>query len=80
MNLFGRFESLLPAKKIDIFGRGGWMKTSLPYYLLFSIALLAYFIIASHSWLLIVIIYAVIPLIDEIFIDDAKNPTEEERQ
>lgn len=60
----GIIEDALPSKKLDIFGSGGLMMTSFPYYLLTVISLLAYALIWNHAWALIVIIYAMLPLLD----------------
>lgn len=70
-------EQLLPNKKIDIFGKDGLLMNSTPYYLLSAIILLALSLLWNHAWALIVIVYAVLPLFDELFTQDLRNPTEQ---
>ena len=78
-NFVTAIDRLLPRKKIDIFGKDSWLKTSLPYYLL--PALILRFIIGSmadESFGMIAIIYAALPILDEIFSLDERNPNKEE--
>ena len=53
---------------------------SAPYYFLSIIILLGGQIIWDHAWLLMVIIYGVLPLVDELFSQDLINPEESQRK
>ena len=70
----------IPEKGIDIFGKNQLLMTSLPYYCLIGILLMTYATIFIHPWFLIALIYSIIPLLDELFTRDYRNPTEEERK
>lgn len=67
--------SLLPLKKMDVFGREQWMKTSIPYYVLPLIGILALPFLETEGWFFVMFVYTAIPILDEIFIHDIKNPT-----
>jgi|688.fasta_scaffold1098265_2 hypothetical protein len=72
-----RLESILPKKKLDIFGQNSLIHSTIPYYLL---ALLLAAGIASSNpnpYIFIAIIYALFPLLDEIFSLDERNPSNE---
>ena len=69
-------EKALPSKKIGIFGRGGLLMTSKPYYIFFGILLLGCQIVFTDAWALMVIIYTLMPFLDELFTLDTLNPTE----
>jgi len=73
----GWVERLLPTNKIDAFGKDGLLMNSAPYYLLAFIISIAIALIWNHAWTLMVIIYAILPLFDEIFTQDTRNPTEQ---
>ena len=68
-------EQSLPSKRFDIFGKGGLLMNSSPYLVLPFIILLGTQIIWTHAWVLVVIVYALLPLLDEIFTLDLVNPS-----
>jgi hypothetical protein len=80
MSFLDLVKSGLPAKRLDCFGKGGLLMTSKPYYLLFLIILLAYQVVWTNSWLMLLIIYTILPLFDEIFSLDEVNPSEAQRR
>jgi hypothetical protein len=71
-----RLESILPKKKLDIFGKNSLLHSTIPYYLL---ALLPAAGIAGNAnpYIFVAIIYAFFPLLDEIFSLDGRNPSNE---
>lgn len=73
-------DNSLPAKKIDVFGKGGLLMTSKPYYLLLLIMILAFQTVWTHAWILVVVIYVLLPFLDEVFSLDEVNPTEVQRK
>lgn len=75
-----KVESLLPKKKLDIFGKGQLMHTSLPYYLLALLMLAAHNGNMNAGFGLIFLVYTVLPMLDEFFSLDLKNPTEQDRK
>lgn len=54
--------------------------TSKPYYILLIIIGLAYATIWTNAWLTLFIIYAILPLLDEVCTLDQVNPTEAQRK
>lgn len=67
----------MPTKKIDVFGTDQLMNNSFPYYLLAFIMSLAVLLdTLSIPYLLIFIIYTVLPLLDEYLSFDIRNPNE----
>jgi alkane 1-monooxygenase len=70
-------ERLIPAKKIDIFGKDSLMNSSLPYYLMSLIIGYGAFSVWDNAWSLLFITYTLLPALDEIFSHDLRNPTEE---
>jgi hypothetical protein len=73
-------EQALPTKRFDVFGKGRMLMTSSPYFIMPLIFLLATQIIWTHSWILIIILYALLPLLDEVFSLDLANPNESQRR
>lgn len=73
-------EKLVPARKINIFKEEALLMSSLPYYSLLLVMLLGYSAIWNHPWFLAALVYAILPLMDELFLKDYTNPTEEERK
>lgn len=73
-------KSAFPSKRLDCFGKGGLLMTSKPYYLLSLIIFLACQIVWTNSWLMILIIYTILPLFDELFSLDQVNPSEAQRK
>ena len=68
-------EEILPSHKLDFFGKGGLLMTCKPYFLLPVILLLAFNLFWHHAWIILVIIYALLPLVDELFTLDLVNPS-----
>lgn len=56
------------------------MKTSLPYYLLSVIPLMALPFDLPNPFPFIAVIYAGLPILDELFSLDERNPDERERR
>jgi hypothetical protein len=67
----------MPKKKLNIDNNGYLMRSSIPYYLLAAITFAGIFKMGSNPYVFIVIIYAILPLLDEILSLDWRNPTEE---
>jgi len=57
-------EEALPQKRLNPFKDGQLLMTSIPYYLLSFITLIGYVCIWKDAWLLMVIIYAILPIVD----------------
>lgn len=72
-------EKMLPAKKIDVFGKDSLMNSSGPYYILAAIMLYGAISVWDNAWSLIFIAYTILPVLDEIFSHDLRNPSNEER-
>jgi len=77
MSLAKLVEKLLPAKKINIFGKDSLMMTSFPYYLLTLILVMSYSLLWNHAWSVMMFIYVLMPLLDEICTQDTRNPNEQ---
>ncbi len=77
--LMERLESLLPNRKLDIFGKDSLLHSTAPYYLLTILPAAGLIGDKPNPYLFIAIIYAVFPLLDEIFSLDERNPSNEER-
>lgn len=73
-------QQLLPDKKIDLFGKDGLIMNSAPYYSISFFIFSAIFLLWNHAWIYVLIFYALLPLFDEIFTQDTRNPTEQERR
>jgi hypothetical protein len=67
-------EKMLPAKKIDVFGKDSLMKSSVPYYLMAVVLLYGSVTVWDNAWSLAFIAYTVLPAFDEIFAKDLRNP------
>ena len=68
-------EKMLPAKKIDVFGKDSLMNSSVPYYILAAIILYGTVSVWDNAWSLIFIAYTILPAFDEIFSHDLRNPS-----
>ena len=73
-------EQTITAKKIDAFGKDGLLHSSIPYYVLPAVLVYGLFTVWDNAWSLVFITYSLLPLLDEIFTHDLRNPTEEERK
>ena len=78
-SIIDKIERILPNKKIQVDLYGKLLMSSLPYYILAVITSAGFFCIEYHSFIFIIIIYAVLPILDEIISFDWRNPTAEER-
>jgi hypothetical protein len=77
--LFAGLERWLPKKRVDLFDRDSLMKTALPYYFLSVMTLVGLLVDEFHPFAFIALFYAGVPLLDELFSLDERNPDEEER-
>ena len=70
----------LPDHKLDIFGADSLLMEVFPYYLLsFIIATgLSIHMATDNPYIVLLIIYAVLPLLDNIFSLDSRNPNASE--
>jgi len=68
-------EKLLSKTKIDIFSKDWLLMSSIPYYLFAYTITIAMALIWNHAWILMFLIYVNLPLFDEIFTQDTRNPT-----
>ena len=66
--------------QIDIFGKEDLLAHTAPFYLSLLISVLYYELIWEHAWLATFLIYIIVPLCDEVFKLDEKNPSEEQRK
>ena len=81
MNLLvNQIEKLLPKKKIDIFGANSLMFNTLPYYLFVIILAGTSYGGIETGYTFLLIVYGILPLLDEFFSFDQRNPTKEERK
>ena len=70
----------LPVKRFDILDSESMRWSIIPFYHLASITLVACFNIWDHAWALFFGAYGLMPLLDEIFSHDNRNPTEDEKK
>jgi len=70
-------EKNLPKTKIDVFNTDWLFMSSIPYYLFTYTITIAFVLIWNHAWALMFLIYVNLPLFDEIFTQDTRNPTEQ---
>lgn len=82
MQAIARLEQWLPRRKIYIFGKDSLMMSSLPYYTLALLTASALFTTFGDPqaskfkpFLFISIVYAIFPILDELFSLDERNPT-----
>lgn len=79
-HLFQTLESFLPSKKLIFNPSDSLLMSSVPYYILPALIVLAVFFIETYSFIIIAIIYSVLPLLDEVISMDWRNPNKQERQ
>ncbi len=77
--LIHSLERIIPEKKITVDAAGKLLMTSIPYYFLLAITLAGYFALENHAFIFIIIIYSIIPLLDEVLSLDCINPSREQR-
>lgn len=70
-----KVETWLPKSKIDLFGKDQLLHSSIPYYLLASLMMLAHIGASQSGFLFIFIVYTILPLMDEFFSLDLRNPS-----
>ena len=70
----------MPKKKIDIFGTNSLMFNTLPYYLFAILLTTAVYGGIDNGFTFLFVAYGFIPLLDEFFSFDQRNPTKEERK
>lgn len=71
---------LVPSHRIDCFGTDSMLFSSLPYYVLLFVMVfgISIYELTRNPYLLLFIIYGLIPLVDELVTLDTRNPTSEE--
>lgn len=67
-------NSALPVKRYDPFGKNSLMFSTIPYYLFSIVVLTGSSLLWDDAWLLMFIIYGMLPYLDEIFSHDLRNP------
>lgn len=76
MNSFvNLINSALPVKRFDPFGKNSLMFSTMPYYIFAAVVISGSSLIWDDAWLLMLIIYGLLPFLDEIFIHDLRNPS-----
>lgn len=72
-----KLASLLPAHLIDVFGPDGMLFSSIPYYTLTFVIIIGLSIYdhTKNPFILLLIIYGIFPIVDEILTLDTRNPT-----
>ena len=75
MKVLDSIEGTLPGKKIDCFGKEGLLMNSWPYLLLPLIIFISTQVVWDNAWVIMIIIYAILPLVDELFSQDKVNPS-----
>ena len=78
--LISQLEQIFPKNKIDIFGKGIIIKSSIPYYLVTVLVGINLLQKKPNPFAFIAVAYALFPTLDEIFSLDNRNPNEEERK
>jgi hypothetical protein len=70
-----KINSILPTKKIGIFGKDQLLKNTFPYYLLAFLCTISLFKSGENIFMFIFIVYTVLPLLDEFLSYDLRNPS-----
>lgn len=68
---------MFPEKKISISGKDQLLHNTFPYYLLASLMMIALVKGIDSGFFLIFVAYTLLPLCDEFFSLDLRNPDEE---
>ena len=76
VSIIKHIEKRFPHNNLDIFGKDSLLMTCLPYYILVFISTITLFLTKPNPFPFILIIYAAIPLMDEFFSLDQRNPSE----
>ena len=71
-----RIAKQIPTHKLDIFGADSMLNSTMPYYFLLFIILIAFAIHykTDNPYIVLFIIYSLIPLLDSLFSIDIRNP------
>ena len=75
LTLGRKLFSEISGNRVDIFGEQDLTMHVLPYYLLPFVIFIGSFLLIDYPWFIIVIVYTLLPLMDEIFSLDTKNPS-----
>lgn len=75
MSLTKAIGNYLPVNKIDIFGKDSLVMTSAPYYSQTLVLIMFYFLLWDYPWTLMAMIYVLLPIFDELFTEDTRNPS-----
>ena len=69
----------VPSHRIDCFGKNSLLFNSAPYYVLLAIMLIGIglFHVTGNAYILLFIIYAILPTLDELITLDTRNPSNE---
>lgn len=77
--MIAKLEQCLPRRRIDLFGKNSLIMSSLPYYTLSLLSMISLFSTWSSyskiAFVLIAVVYALFPILDEVFSLDERNPT-----
>ena len=73
-------SSFIPSNKVDIFGSDSLMTRTFPYYLLLLVEVAGLWThhVTQNPFIILFIIYSFVPLLDEFFSLDGRNPSKEE--
>jgi len=72
--LVAKLEKSFPRQRISIFGQDNLITSSLPYYILATLSFVGLVLEQPKPFVLIAIVYVLLPLLDEIFSLDVRNP------
>ena len=72
----------IPTHTLDIFGKDSLLTRTLPYYMLSLITVFTGFIhyLTDNPYIVLFVIYAIVPLLDSVFTLDSRNPDSKETQ
>ena len=78
--LSNQLLKLIPSHKISFFESTSLLHSSAPYYILLLVMTvgISLYELTQNPYILLLIIYAVIPVVDEMITLDTRNPTYEE--
>ena len=76
ISLINLINSILPIKRFDPFGKDSLMFSVVPYFLFPALIIAGGTLLWNHAWVIMFIIYCILPLLDEIFSHDLRNPSE----
>lgn len=79
-NLSEKLNNIIPRRKINIFNDDLLIMSSIPYFMNIFVLIYVYFYMLDSAFLVFAFYYIILPLLDEIFELDFRNPTEKERK